>query len=137
MSKPFLVHLKYAADLETTNEAVRAGFAALAVENHRRATPYVDQARALKYAASQAKHPVELSEIPGIQSELLAVSGVNFVEELVFRFLLTRGDTPGGSMRNIGGFMAQKKLTRSIIAHLKLAGKTCKWLHSETDRWVE
>ena len=137
MSRPYLFHLKSAADLETTNEAVRAGFAALAVENHRRATPYVDQARALKYAASQAKHPVELSEIPGIQSALLAVSGVNFVEELVFRFLLTRGDTLGGSMRNIGGFMAQKKLTRSIIAHLRLAGKTCKWLHSESNAWSD
>ena len=137
MNKPYLFHLKSAADLETTNEAVRAGFAALAVENHRRATPYVDQARALKYAASQAKHPVELSEIPGIQSALLAVSGVNFVEELVFRFLLTRGDTLGGSMRNIGGFMAQKKLTRSIIAHLRLAGKTCKWLHSESNAWSD
>ena len=137
MSKPYLFHLKSAADLETTNEAVRAGFAALALEKNRRATPYVEQARALKHAASQAKHAVELLEIPGIQSALVPVSGVNFVEELVFRFLLTRGDTLGGSMRNIGGFMAQKKLTRSIIAHLRLAGKTCRWLHSETNVWAD
>ncbi len=137
MSKPYLFHLKTAADLETTNEAVRAGFVALALEKNRRATPYVEQARALKHAASQAKHPFELLEIPGIQSALVPVSGVNFVEELVFRFLLTRGDTLGGSMRNIGGFMAQKKLTRSIIAHLRLAGKTGKWLHSETNVWAD
>jgi hypothetical protein len=39
MSKPYLVHLKSAADLKTTNEAVRAGFAALALEKNRRATP--------------------------------------------------------------------------------------------------
>ncbi len=137
MSRPYLFHLKSAAALETTNEGVRAGFAALALEKNRRATPYVEQARALKHAASQAKHPVELLEIPGIQSALVPVSGVNFVGELVFRFLLTCGDTLGGSMRNIGGFMAQKKLTRSIIAHLNLAGKTCKWLHSETDVWAD
>jgi len=137
MNKPYLFHLKSAAALETTNEGVRAGFAALALERNRRATPYVEQARALKHAASQAKHPVELLEIPGIQSALVPVSGVNFVEELVFRFLLTRGDTLGGSMRNIGGFMAQKKLTRSIIAHLRLAGKTCKWLHSESNAWSD
>ena len=37
----------------------------------------------------------------------------------MFRFLLTRGDTLGGSMRNLGGVLAQQKLTRSIIAHLK------------------
>jgi len=137
MSKPYFFHLKSAADLETTNEAVRAGFAALALEKNRRATPYVEQARALKHAASQAKHPFELLEIPGLQSALVPVSSVNFVEELVFRFLLTRGDTLGGSMRNIGGFMAQKKLTRSIIAYLKLAGKTSKWLHAGTDVWVD
>ena len=137
MSKPYLFHLKSAADLKTTNETVRAGFAALAVENQRRATPYVEQARALKHAVSQAKHPVELLEIPGIQSALVPVSGVNFVEELVFRFLLTRGDTLGGSMRNVGGFMAQKKLTRAIIAYLKLAGYHCQWLHSETNTWAK
>ena len=137
MSRPYLFHLKSAAALETTNEGVRAGFAALALERNRRATPYVEQARALKHAASQAKHAVELLEISEIQSALLPVSGVNFVEELVFRFLLTRGDTLGGSMRNIGGFMAQKKVTRSIIAHLRLAGKTCRWLHSETNVWAD
>ena len=137
MNKPYLFHLKSAADLETTNEAVRAGFAALALERNRRATPYVEQARALKYAALEAKHSAELLEMPGIQAALVPVSGANFVEELVFRFLLTRGDTLGGSMRNIGGFMAQKKLTRSIIAHLRLAGKTCKWLHSETNVWAD
>ena len=32
--------------------------------------------------------------------------------------------------------MAQKKLTRSIIAHLKIAGKPCQWLHSDTNRWA-
>jgi len=137
MNKPYLFHLKSAAALETTNEGVHAGFAALALERNRRATPYVEQARALKYAALQARYPTELLEMPDIQAALVPVSGVNFVEELVFRFLLTRGDTLGGSMRNIGGFMAQKKLTRSIIAHLRLAGKTCKWLHSETDVWAD
>src|SRR3990172_10412388 len=136
MSKPYLGHLKSAADLETTNEAVRAGFAALALEMQRRATPYVEQARALKRAASEAKHPVELLEMPGIQSALVSVGGVNFVEELVFRFLLTRGDTLGGSMRNIGGFMAQKKLTRSIISRMRISGITCLWCHGATRKWM-
>ncbi|MGH7888657.1 MAG: AvaI/BsoBI family type II restriction endonuclease [Candidatus Binatia bacterium] len=137
MSKPYLSHLRSSADLATTKEAVRAGFVALALEKNRRATPYVEQGRALKHAAAQAKHPVELLEIPGIQSALVPVSGVNFVEELVFRFLLTRGDTLGGSMRNIGGFMAQKKLTRAIIAYLKLTGHQCQWLHNKSKTWAE
>src|SRR3990170_7890826 len=162
MAKPYLRHLKSSKSLETTYEAVRAGFVALALEKNRRATPFVAQARALKAAASKAKSPAGLITIPEIQPALLTAAGVsdkavnhlqdtdkreavngliknflepagvNFIEELVFRFLLTRGDTLGGSMRNIGGFMAQKKLTRAIIACLNLSGKKCKWLHSET-----
>ena len=167
MARPYLQHLKSSKSLATTYEAVRAGFVALALERNRRATPFVALARALKATASKARSPRDLHNIPDIQHALLTAAGVsdkatnhleesdkreavdgliknflepagvNFVEELVFRFLLTRGDTLGGSMRNIGGFMAQKKLTRAIIAYLKLAGHQCQWLHSETNTWAE
>ncbi len=73
----------------------------------------------------------------GLIENFLEPAGANFVEELVFRFLLTRGDTLGGSMRNVGGFMAQKKLTRAILACLKLAGQKCHWLHADTKAWAE
>lgn len=166
MKKPYQQHLKSSEGLETTYEAIRAGFVALALEKNRRATPYVVQARALKSAASQAKTPSDLLRIAEIQPGLLTAAGVsdkaanhledsdkkeaiaglirnflepagaNFVEELVFRFLLTRGDTLGGSMRNVGGFMAQCKLTRSVIAHLNLAGKPCRWLQSGATEWL-
>lgn len=166
MSRPSLPHLKSSKDLETTYEAVRAGFVAQALEKNRQATPYVEEARALKVAASTAKTPVDLLNIPDIQSALLTAAGVSekatnhllprdkedainglidnflepagkkFVEELVFRFLLIRGDSLGGSMRNIGGVLAQRKLTRSIISALKVAGKSYEWLHSETNAWV-
>lgn len=165
--KPHLLHLKSSKSLETTYEAVRAGFVALALEKNRRATPFVAQARALKVAAAKAKTPAGLLKIDEIQQGLLTAAGVsdkatnhlqdsdkreavtgliknflepagvNFVEELVFRFLLTRGDTLGGSMRNVGGFMAQKKLTRAILACLKLAGKNPRWLHADTKGWAE
>lgn len=167
MQKSYQQHLKSSKSLETTYEAVRAGFVALALEKNRRATPFVAQARALKAAASKAKTPAELMKISEIQPALLTAAGVsdkatnhlqdsdkraavsgliknflepagvNFVEELVFRFLLTRGDTLGGSMRNVGGFMAQKKLTRALLACLKLAGKKCQWLHADTKTWAE
>ncbi|MBA4396718.1 MAG: type II restriction endonuclease, partial [Syntrophus sp. (in: bacteria)] len=39
MAKPYLQHLKSGKSLETTYEAVRAGFVALALEKNRRATP--------------------------------------------------------------------------------------------------
>jgi hypothetical protein len=165
MSKPYLQHLKSSADLRTSYAAVRAGFVSLALEKNRRATPFVEEARSLKVAATVAKKPSDLRKMSEIRKGLLTAAGVsdkaathleesdkddaifglitnflepagdNFVEELVFRFLLTRGDTLGGSMRNAGGFMAQKKLTRSIISSLRIAGKQYSWLHSATGRW--
>jgi hypothetical protein len=167
MTKSYLAHINCAADLKTTYESIRAGFVALALEKNTRATPYVDQARALKEAASQAKNANALLKITQIQHALVTAAGIsdkaaghleeedkrvavmgliknflkpageNFVEELVFRFLLIRGDTLGGSMRNAGGAMAQWKLTRSIIAHLKLAATPCRWLYSDGSSWAD
>lgn len=165
--KPYLQHLSSADDLVTTYEATRSGFIALALEKNRRATPFVAQARALRLAASTAKTPAQLLSIEGIQSSLLTAAGVSdkarehlqpqdrveaieglitnfldpagadFVEELVFRFLLTRGDTLGGSMRNVGGVLAQRKLSRAIISTLRIAGKPYQWLHSATKTWAQ
>lgn len=165
MSKPYLQHVKSSADLRTSYAAVRAGFVSLALEKNRRATPFVEEARSLKVAASVAKKPSDLRKMSEIRIGLLTAAGVSdkaathleesdkddaifglianflepagdkFVEELIFRFLLTRGDTLGGSMRNAGGFMAQKKLTRSIISSLRIAGKQYSWLHSATGDW--
>ncbi|MBD2125044.1 type II restriction endonuclease [Microcoleus sp. ZQ-A2] len=159
-------HLQSSDDLVTTYEATRAGFVALALEKNRRATPYVAEARALQEAANQAKSPSDLLNIQGIEMGLLTAAGLsdkslahlmpedkidainglirnfiepagaNFVEELVFRFLLTRGDTLGGSMRNVGGALAQRKLTRAILSTLTIAGQRYHWQHSKTKRWI-
>jgi hypothetical protein len=166
MKKPYRDHLKSSVDLKTSYAAVRAGFVALALEKNRRATPFVNEARALKAAASRAKTPNDLQKMNDIRLGLLTAAGVSdkatkhleetdkddaiagliknflepagekFVEELVFRFLLTRGDTLGGSMRNVGGALAQRKLTRSIISCLRLAGKPYWWQQSPTRAWA-
>ncbi len=166
MKKPYRKHLSGSTDLVTTYEEVRAGFVALALEKNRKATPFVEQARALKTAASQAKNPADLLNIQSIQPALLTASGVSdkamnylesqdkieaikkliekylepagsaFVEELVFRFLLTRGDTLGGSMRNIGGVMGERKLTRATLSNLALAGIAYQWLHADSKEWI-
>ncbi len=165
--EPYREHLDSSDSLLTPYEAVRAGFVALALEKNRRATPFVAQARALKSEASKAKTPLDLLSLSDIRPALITAAGVsgkaanhlddkdkteaitglirdflepagaNFVEELVFRFLLTRGDALGGSMRNVGGFMAQCKLTRCIISHLKNAGRPMSWLHSATRQWAQ
>ncbi|HLO84049.1 MAG TPA: AvaI/BsoBI family type II restriction endonuclease [Nostocaceae cyanobacterium] len=159
-------HLTSASDLVTPYEKIRAGFVALAIERNRRATPFIDQARVLKTIASQALTPSDLINIAEIQPALLAAAGISdkaanhlqiqdkidaiqglikefiepagsdFVEELVYRFLLTRGDTLGGSMRNVGGVLAQRKLTRAIIATLSLANIPYYWLHSTAKIWI-
>jgi len=166
-SRPYRNHLRSSDDLVTTYEATRAGFVALALEKNRRATPYVAEARALQEAASEARTPADLLTIKGIEAGLLTAAGLSdkslvhllpedkveaingliknflepagdkFVEELVFRFLLTRGDALGGSMRNIGGVLAQRKLARAIISTLTIAGIRYRWQHAKTRQWVD
>src|SRR5438309_6032524 len=72
-----LQHLRSDKDLVTTYEATRAGFVALALEKNRRATPFVEQARALKVAASSAASPADLVKIEEIQSALLTAAGIS------------------------------------------------------------
>ncbi len=164
--KSYLQHLKTYEDLITSYEAVRAGFVALALEKNRRATPFVEQARALKIIASTTKNSSDLLTIEDIQPALLTAAGIsdkaavhlqdqdkrdaiqgliqnflepaaeNFVEELIYRFLLTRGDTLGGSMRNAGGAIAQRKLSRALISTLRVSGRSYEWLHSINNQWA-
>lgn len=164
---PYRRHLDSSADLETTYEATRAGFVALALEKNHRATPFVAEARALQEAASHATNPTDLLKITGIENGLLTAAGISdkatthlkpedkntairelirnflepagvkFVEELIFRFLLTRGDTLGGSMRNVGGVLAQRKLTRAILSTLKISGTKYAWQDGKSRNWFD
>jgi hypothetical protein len=165
--KPYLQHLTNATSLKTTYEETRAGFVSLALERNRRASPFVKQAQVLKAKASAATNAQSLLKISDIQPCLLTAAGVSdkatghlndqdkieaiqgllknflepagssFVEELVYRFLLTRGDTLGGSMRNVGGELAQRKLTRMIISSLTLTKLSYYWLHKNNGSWIK
>jgi type II restriction enzyme len=79
----------------------------------------------------------KIEAIQGLISKYLEPAGPAFIEELVFRFLLTRGDTLGGSMRNAGGVMAERKLTRATIANLSLVKIPYQWLHSDSKEWLD
>ncbi|MBD2147472.1 AvaI/BsoBI family type II restriction endonuclease [Sphaerospermopsis sp. FACHB-1194] len=70
-------HLNTSLDLVTAYEKTRAGFVALAIERNRRATPFIDQARALKNVVSQVNNPTDLINMTEIQPALLAASGVS------------------------------------------------------------
>lgn len=165
--RPHLRHLRSDTELVTSYEATRAGFVSLALEKNRRATPFIEQARALKVAANRAAAPADLIKMKKIRLALLTAAGVSdkaakhlrpkdkleairglianflepagesFIEELVYRFLITRGDTLGGSMRNVGGALAQRKLGRALISTLALSGARFRWQHSSTKAWAD
>ena len=134
----------------TSHEQTRAGFIEAALAKNYKAKPYIEQAKTLKSLASHAATPTELLNIPEIQNCLLAASGLSdkslkyfteedkkeaikkliseflepagmtFIDELVYRFLLIKGDSLGGSMRNYVGLIAQMKLIRKVLSLLSL-----------------
>lgn len=142
--------IKCAQDLITTREQTRAGFIEAALEKNRKALPYIEDAKTLKLYASRAKAPMDLLNIPNIRQGLLTASGLSdkslkyfddldkieaikkmieefllptgrgFVDELVYRYLLIRGDSLGGSMRNLVGTIAEMKLKRKIFSVLSM-----------------
>jgi len=143
-------HLKKWEDLVTTHEATRAGFIAIAFEKNVKASPFVDEAKSLKAYAMRVKTPKDLlkmsdiypalftaaglsdkslnhltdedkkTAINGLIKKFLEPAGDDFVDELVYRFLLTKGDTLGGMMKNIAGAIGEKKFIRGIISSLAL-----------------
>jgi type II restriction enzyme len=164
--KSFRDHLSKSSDLVTTYNETRAGFISIALEKNRRATPYVEEARALQLRLKATKTPNDLIGFSDIRIGLIAAAGISdkaaghlgeegcndaikefvenflipagekFREELVFRYLLTKGDSLGGSMRNIVGALAQKKLNSSLLAALRLNKKPHKWLHESSKCWI-
>ena len=164
---PYRQHLSSNYDLITPAEEVRAGFVALALERSRQATPFVEQARALKVRAMRAQRPLDLLNMEDIRSAILTASGfsekaakhtqeadetaalqsfienflepagAHFVEELVYRFLLTRGDSLGGTMRNIGGKLAERKIARALISALTIEQTPYQWLNAASNTWIK
>ena len=161
----FQNHLQAASDLVTPYEEVRTGFIRLALEKNRQATPFIEEAKTLKALALQIAKPADLLYVEALRPAILTAAGVsdkarnylttddqieaikglvdnflepagrNFVDELVFRFLLTKGDTLGGRMRNLAGIVAEHKVTRSIISTLSLQAKSFFWLNGATRTW--
>ena len=163
---PFKNHLESYEDLITPYEETRAGFIALALEKNRTATPFVEEAKALKVFASRAKTPKELLKISEIQDSLLTAAGISdkakthlqgedkkeaikglienflepsgksFVDELVYRFLLTRGDSLGGRMRNLGGRLGEWRFTRILMSTCAVSSVDLEYLDSEGKNWL-
>ena len=138
--------IRSAQDLVTSHEQTRSGFIEAALAKNIKAKPYIEQAKTLKSIASTVKTPYKLIDKTEIYSALLTAAGLSdkacnyfteedkkmaikelidqflapagkdFVDELVYRFLLIKGDSLGGSMRNYVGTIAQMKLVRKILS---------------------
>lgn len=151
-------YITKAEDLVTSRDETRAGFISFALEKNRRSAPYIEQAKSLKIIASRAKSARELIAMKEIEKPLLTAAGlsdkalnyfrdedkvkaieelvtnflepagVSFADEVVYRYLLIKGDSLGGSMRNIVGSLGQQKLVRSFLAILKLSDTAYQWL---------
>lgn len=52
--------------------------------------------------------------------QILIPSGKNYIDEIIYRYLLTSGDALGGKMRNIVGSIANEKLNRFVISQLQI-----------------
>jgi hypothetical protein len=161
-----LAHIKRPEDLITSYDETRAGFISIALEKNRRATPYIEEARTLQHRIKNVSSPEELLEVKDIKNGLIAASGISdkaashlgeegcieaikefiknflipagnkFQEELVFRFLLTKGDALGGKMRNIVGALSQRKLCLSIISSLRLSNIEFNVLLNTSNQWI-
>ncbi len=148
-------------DLITPHEKTRSGFVAMALEKNNLATPYVEEAKALKIRASRVSNPRKLLEMDDIRIGLLAASGLSekaqnhlqeedkilaiqeliekylvpagsdFVDELIYRYLLTKGDTIGGEARNLAGALGERKFLRSLLSVFHLAGIALHWLEKK------
>jgi type II restriction enzyme len=162
--QPYLSHINSFESLVTTYEQTRSGFVQLALEKNNRMSPYVSEARTLHTIAASVTTPSKLLDIPEIQAGLMTASGISdkaskhltkedirqaiqtmiekylepqgskFVEELVYRYLLVKGDALGGTMRNVAGALGQWKFTRAMLSALNLAGIDYQWL--STGEWM-
>lgn len=89
--------------------------------------------KANSYLTLEDRHDILVEFI----KEFLEPAGAKYIDELIFRYLLTAGDALGGRMRNLVGAIANEKLTRSIISQLEVLGLPFKYFDKQSKSWIE
>lgn len=146
---PLPPKIKSSQNLITSHAAVREGFLAQAIEKGKKSQPYVRRANEFREALSSISSIDEVASLSEFQEELMAAVGFsekalnhlsesekkqslkralkqirpqeNFKEELVHRYLLTKGDSLGGAMRNLVGSLASEKFVNTLLQALELS----------------
>ena len=142
--------IQQSSDLVTSHEATRSVFIEMALEKNRKATPFISEAKHIREISRQINNPWDLLKNNALQGAILTACGIsdkavkffnasdkmeaatnfirNFLEpageafpdELTYRFLITRGDTLGGMMRNFAGKVGESKFTDYLLAALRV-----------------
>ncbi len=69
-------------------------------------------------------------------NEFLEPAGTQYIEELIYRYLLTLGEALGGRMRNLVGSMANEKLTRFIVSQIQISNLEFDVYIKSTKTWL-
>lgn len=145
-------HITRAGDLVTSREATTRGFIDQAQQKVRLASGYIQQARDLddilatgrelrdlladedmrhtfltaigfsEKAISHLSKSQQEAVLDGSLAELEAVAAVSLRQEIVYRFLLTSGDSVGGVIRNLAGAQGKDIFSNAVLAALKNGG---------------
>lgn len=148
-------------DLVTTYEQIRAGFLSIALEKNEIGDPYVKNALAFKTMVANTQGPDDFLKISSVRPFLLTASGLsdkskqylnaddqtaaikeliekflkpageNYIDEVIYRYLLIKGDAVGGIMRNRIGALGQEKLIRTILSCMNVQEIDYDWMPRE------
>ena len=145
-------NIQLPTDLQTTHAETVKGFLSQALAKTTKADVHLVEAKRLASVLQRINDINQILADPTIQNALVAASGISdkarnhlsyqdmqnslaailktiavknpadWKDEIVYRYLLTRGDTLGGTMRNYIGALGGRELSASVIASLNRAG---------------
>ena len=151
--------------LVTSHSETRAGFLRIALEKNRVSDPYVKNALAFKAMTVGITDPETLQDIHEVRPFLLTAAGlseksltyltiddqseavreliekflkpagISFIDEVIYRYLLIKGDAVGGTMRNRIGTLGQERFIRALISVMNVQNMHCDKLPVKCPTW--
>lgn len=70
------------------------------------------------------------------EEKVIRPCGQKYIDEIVYRYLLSLGEQLGGKMRNVIGDIAREKLSRCIIAQLRILDFSFS-IHCNQGKWID
>lgn len=157
-------YIKSAKDLQTSRRSICDGFLAVALLKTEKAKPYIEEAKSFYKGLKRVKTVSDLLLFTEYRNALISACGFSdkakskltnkeldssikqvldgihkeadegFRDEILYRYLLTKGDTLGGSMRNIAGASAGVKFVERILNQLSNRKIKAKIMRSSTGK---